>query len=60
MDVTFLGATSAVMPVKYVEIMKQVPGVREVTPVLNWLVPRIKGESRAVCAFCSGRAGRLS
>jgi putative ABC transport system permease protein len=43
-----LGATSAVMPVRYVEIMKQVPGVRDVTPVLNWLVAHIKGESRAV------------
>jgi putative ABC transport system permease protein len=43
-----LGATSAVMPVRYIDIMKQVDGVREVTPVLNWLVSRIKGESRAV------------
>ena len=43
-----LGATSAVMPMKYVEIMKQVDGVTEVTPVLNWLVSKIKGESRAV------------
>jgi putative ABC transport system permease protein len=43
-----LGATSAVMPVKYVDIMKQVEGVTEVTPVLNWHVSNIKGESRAV------------
>ena len=44
-----LGATSAVMPVKYIEIMKRdVADVREATPVLNWLVGRIKGESRAV------------
>ncbi len=44
-----LGATSAVMPMKYVELMKeQVPGVEEVTPVLNWLVSRIGEESRAV------------
>jgi len=43
-----LGATSAVMPMQYVPIIKQVEGVREVTPVLNWLVAKIKGESRAV------------
>src|SRR5262249_28793669 len=43
-----LGATSAVMPVKFVELMKQVAGVKEVTPVLNWHVSQIKGESRAV------------
>ena len=49
-DASFiLGATSAVMPVKYIEIMKRdVPEVVEATPVLNWLVARIKGESRAV------------
>jgi putative ABC transport system permease protein len=43
-----LGATSAVMPMKYIEIMKQVEGVKEVAPVLNWLVAKIRGESRAV------------
>jgi putative ABC transport system permease protein len=43
-----LGATSAVMPVKFVDLIKQVSGVREVTPVLNWHVSQIKGESRAV------------
>lgn len=43
-----LGATSAVMPMQYIPIIKQVDGVREVTPVLNWLVAKIKGESRAV------------
>ena len=43
-----LGATSAVMPTRFVDVMKQVDGVKEVTPVLNWLVSRIKGESRAV------------
>jgi putative ABC transport system permease protein len=43
-----LGATSAVMPLKYIDIMKQVDGVTEVTPVLNWHVSKIKGESRAV------------
>jgi putative ABC transport system permease protein len=43
-----LGATSAVMPLKYAEIMKGVDGVTEVTPVLNWHVSNIKGESRAV------------
>src|SRR6185295_2907484 len=49
-DASFiLGATSAVMPVKYIEIMKRdVPEVVEATPVLNWLVARIKGEARAV------------
>jgi putative ABC transport system permease protein len=44
-----LGSTTAVMPVKYIDIMKgEVPGVKEATPVLNWLVAKIKGESRAV------------
>jgi putative ABC transport system permease protein len=44
-----LGATSAVMPTKYIDIMKsEVPGVKEVTPVLNWLVSQIGGVSRAV------------
>ncbi len=43
-----LGATSAVMPVKFVELIKGVGGVREVTPVLNWHVSQIRGESRAV------------
>ena len=43
-----LGQSSAVMPVKYVDIIRQVPGVRLVTPVLNWHVSSIKGESRAV------------
>ena len=43
-----LGATSAVMPLKYADIMKQVDGVTEVTPVLNWHVSNIRGESRAV------------
>jgi putative ABC transport system permease protein len=48
-DASFLlGATSAVMPMKYVDIMKQVEGVVEVTPVLNWHVSKIKGEARAV------------
>ena len=49
-DASFLlGSTSAVMPVKYIEIMKRdVPGVVEATPVLNWLVGNIKGEPRAV------------
>jgi len=43
-----LGATSAVMPLKFIELMKQVPGVKEVAPVLNWHVSQIRGESRAV------------
>jgi putative ABC transport system permease protein len=44
-----LGATSAVMPVKYVDLMKQqVLGVEEATPVLNWLVSRIGEDKRAV------------
>lgn len=43
-----LGATSAVMPVKYVEIMKTVAGVKDVTPVLNWHVSQVKGESKAI------------
>jgi putative ABC transport system permease protein len=43
-----LGATSAVMPLKYIDVMKEVDGVQEVTPVLNWLVSRIDGQSSAV------------
>src|SRR6185503_19485361 len=43
-----LGATSAVMPLKYIDIMKQVDGVTEVAPVLNWLVAKIRREQRAV------------
>jgi len=43
-----LGATSAVMPLKFVDLMKDVPDVKDVAPVLNWLVSQIKGESRAV------------
>ncbi len=48
-DASFLlGATSAVMPVKYIDLMKQVPGVAEATPVLNWLVSKIGQDPRAV------------
>jgi putative ABC transport system permease protein len=43
-----LGATSAVMPLKYIDLMKQIPDVVEVTPVLNWHVSKIKGEAKAV------------
>ncbi len=43
-----LGATSAVMPLKYIDIMKQIPDVVEVTPVLNWHVSKIRGEAKAV------------
>jgi len=43
-----LGATSAVMPVKFVDLIKDVEGVKEVSPVLNWHVSQIRGESRAV------------
>lgn len=43
-----LGATSAVMPIKFIDLMKTLPGVTEVTPVLNWHVSQIKGESKAV------------
>src|SRR4029079_13590422 len=43
-----LGACGEVMPWKYIDIMKQVDVVAEVTPVLNWHVCNIRGESRAV------------
>jgi putative ABC transport system permease protein len=43
-----LGATSAVMPLRFIQLIEQVPGVRQVTPVLNWHVSRIKSESRAI------------
>ena len=40
-----LGATTAVMPVKFVEVMKrEVPGVREATAVLNWHISRLAGQ----------------
>jgi putative ABC transport system permease protein len=43
-----LGATSAVMPLKFMDLIKNVEGVRAVAPVLNWPVAQIRGESRAV------------
>jgi putative ABC transport system permease protein len=44
-----LGASTAVMPVKYIDLMKQqVPEVAEATPVLNWLVSKIGSDPRAV------------
>ena len=43
-----LGASSAVMPVKFVELIKAVVGVKDVTPVLNWHVSQLKGEAKAV------------
>jgi len=43
-----LGATSAVMPLKFIDLIKQVRDVREVAPVLNWHVAQIRGENRAV------------
>jgi putative ABC transport system permease protein len=43
-----LGATSAVMPVKFTDLIKEVAGVKEVTPVLNWHVSQLKGEAKAV------------
>jgi len=43
-----LGASSAVMPVRFVDLIKSVDGVKEVSPVLNWHVSQIRGESRAV------------
>jgi len=43
-----LGATSAVMPVRFVALIQNVEGVHAVTPVLNWHVSQIRGESRAV------------
>ena len=44
-----LGATSAVMPVKFAEVMKRdVAGVAEVAPVLNWHVSKIKGQTQAI------------
>lgn len=47
-----LGATSAVMPVKFVDVMKRaVPGVREATGVLNWHISRLAGsggDTRAI------------
>jgi putative ABC transport system permease protein len=43
-----LGATSAVMPVKFIELIRQVAGVKEVAAVLNWHVSQLKGEAKAV------------
>jgi putative ABC transport system permease protein len=49
-DASFiLGHSSAVMPVKYIEIMQRdVPEVVEATPVLNWMVGKIKDQARTV------------
>src|SRR5215467_14060997 len=38
-----LGATSAVMPLKFIDLMKEVPEVKAVSPVLNWHVSQIRG-----------------
>jgi len=43
-----LGATTAVMPVKFIDLMKKIPDVVEVTPVLNWHISRIKGRVQAI------------
>jgi len=44
-----LGATAAVMPVKFIEVMqREVQQVAQVTPVLNWHVSMIKGQSQAL------------
>jgi putative ABC transport system permease protein len=43
-----LGATSAVMPLKFMDLIRNLEGVRAVAPVLNWHVSQIRGESRAV------------
>jgi putative ABC transport system permease protein len=43
-----LGATSAVMPLKFMDLIREVPGVKEVAPVLNWHVSNIRGEAKAV------------
>jgi putative ABC transport system permease protein len=43
-----LGVTTAVMPTKYMELIRRVEGVADVTPVLNWHVSQIKGQTKAV------------
>src|SRR5262245_44566298 len=43
-----LGVTTAAMPTKYVDVIRKVDGVSDVTPVLNWHVSQIKGQTRAV------------
>lgn len=43
-----LGATTATLPVKLVDLIKRMDGVREVTPVLNWHVSRIRDESKVL------------
>src|SRR4030095_15721993 len=43
-----LGASSAIMPVKLIDLMTRVPGVRDVTPVLNWRVSRIRDNPSVV------------
>jgi len=39
-----LGATTATMPVEFMDVMKTVPGVQNVTPVLNWHISKIKND----------------
>src|SRR5689334_12043113 len=44
-----LGARAAVMPVKFIEVMQRdVQEVAQVTPVLNWHVSMIKGQTQAL------------
>jgi putative ABC transport system permease protein len=43
-----LGQTSAVMPTRYLDLIREVPGVRNATAVLNWQVASINGAPYAV------------
>jgi len=57
-----LGATQAVMPERLMDLIREVPGVRAVTPVLNWHVSQLKGspESLNLWAIDSGSFATLS
>jgi putative ABC transport system permease protein len=43
-----LGVSSAVVPLRMADLIRQTPGVTAVTPVLNWHVSQLKGSPESV------------
>lgn len=43
-----LGVTSAVMPFRLMDMIREVPGVVEVAPVLNWHVSQLRGDPESL------------
>src|SRR5262249_55919064 len=43
-----LGATQAVMPERFAGLIRALPEVREVAPVLNWHVSQLKGNPESI------------